>query len=246
MDFSVGRVLGTSFEVWFRNFVPFTLLSVLVHLPLIVLWWLVLDDLPSNQDDIGAMFLLAGGLGMLLNGLLVATVTYGVVMQLRGTRAPLLSCIGVGLTRFLPALGVTILFYLAFVVGLILLIIPGIIIACIWFVAVPASVIEKPGIGGAFSRSSRLTEGLRGSMFALILLVWGGEMLVSKILESRFDGPYDNLEHLMDQLRTYAILETGANILFSTFAAVVGAVTYAHLRRAKEGTTADELARVFD
>ena len=38
MEFSVGNALGTSFRVWFRNFLPFTLLNALLHLPLLA--WL--------------------------------------------------------------------------------------------------------------------------------------------------------------------------------------------------------------
>jgi hypothetical protein len=246
MEFSVGNAIGTSFRVWFRNFVPFTLLSVIVHLPLIILWFVLLDDLPSDPDQIVRLFLIAGALGFILNGLLVATVTYGVVMELRGTRASLGACIGVGLSRFFPALGVTILFYLGFLAGLIALIVPGVILACMWFVAVPASVIERPGIGGAFRRSSQLTDGVRGQIFGVLLLVWGGNVVVSKILQSKYDGPYTSIQDLMSQLKTYAILDTVAGILFSTLAAVVAAVVYAQLRHSKDGTTADELARVFD
>ena len=190
MEFSVGNALGTSFRVWFRNFVPFTLLSVIVHLPIIILWWSVIaGNFAGSPDDLTRNFAIAFGSGFLLQGLLISTVVYGVVMELNGKRASFMDCVVVGLKRFLPAVLVTILFILAIGVGLIVLIVPGVIIACVLWVSIPASVIEKPGIGGAFSRSATLTSGYRGQVFGLALLVWGGNMLVSKVLQNAYGGP---------------------------------------------------------
>jgi hypothetical protein len=247
MEFSVGNALGKAIGAWIRNFVPFTLLSVICHVPLIVLWFVLLGgDFQGTESEVIRMALLALAMKFVLGGLLVGTVTYGVVMELRGTRASFTSCIGVGLSRFLPAIAVTFLFYLGVFVGLIVLIVPGLILLCMWFVALPASVIERPGIGGAFSRSSALTLGMRGQIFALVILVFGGQWLLNKVLEKQFEGPYASQAELLGDLRSYAIYDTVAGVLISTFAAVLAAVVYAQLRHSKEGASVDDLASVFD
>jgi hypothetical protein len=247
MEFSVGNALGKSIGAWVRNIVPFTILSVIVHAPLIVLWFMLLGgDFEGTESEVVRLAILALVFKFVLGGLLIGTVTYGVVMELRGQRASFLACIGVGLSRFLPLVLVTILFYLGVFAGFIALVVPGFILLCMWFVALPASVIERPGIGGAFRRSSALTEGVRGQIFALVLLVYGGQWVIGKILENKFDGPYETREALLSDLRTYAIFDTVSGVLFSSFAAVLAAVVYAQLRYSKDGTSADELARVFD
>jgi hypothetical protein len=54
--------------------------------------------------------------------------------------------------------------------GLILLIVPGILLALAWSLCIPAMVIENQSIGGAISRSRRLTFGNRGRIFVVYVL----------------------------------------------------------------------------
>jgi hypothetical protein len=60
----------------------------------------------------------------------------------------------------------------AFLVGLgcIALIVPGVLLAVRWSLAVPAKVLESKGIGGAMSRSSQLSHGDRGRLFVIWIL----------------------------------------------------------------------------
>jgi len=56
-------------------------------------------------------------------------------------------------------------------IGFICLIIPGIYLALIWALAVPAAVIEDLGFAECRDRSKMLTEGAKGRMFVIYLLV---------------------------------------------------------------------------
>lgn len=54
--------------------------------------------------------------------------------------------------------------------GFVLLIVPGIIFALMWALAIPVAVIEKKGLSEATSRSSYLTKGNRGRIFVVYFL----------------------------------------------------------------------------
>src|SRR5690349_18462667 len=65
----------------------------------------------------------------------------------------------------LRAFWVFLLLGLAVGVGLVLLIVPGVLVAVTYAVAVPAAVIENLKAGPSFRRSEFLTKGRRGSIF---------------------------------------------------------------------------------
>jgi hypothetical protein len=73
---------------------------------------------------------------------------------------------------FVPVIVVSILFGIGVAIGLVLLIIPGLILLTIWAVAIPVTVIERPGILRAFGRSRELVKGNGWQVFGTILLVW--------------------------------------------------------------------------
>lgn len=54
--------------------------------------------------------------------------------------------------------------------GVVLLIVPGIILALMWSLAIPVAVLEDAGFGESLSRSRHLTAGHRGRVFAIYLL----------------------------------------------------------------------------
>lgn len=56
-------------------------------------------------------------------------------------------------------------------IGLIFLIIPGIFLALLWSVSVPAMVVEGQGVFGALSRSAELTKGNRWRILGVAILV---------------------------------------------------------------------------
>jgi len=77
-----------------------------------------------------------------------------------------------GLPFFLPLLVAFIVYTVGLVIGLILLIIPGIILAVYWLQFMPAAVLERAGPIGCLTRSYQL---IRGSWWrtAILYSVWG-------------------------------------------------------------------------
>jgi hypothetical protein len=242
MSFSVGNVLGKSFGIWFRNLIPFALLSAAVHVPLLVYVYFVMSGLEQSADLERTFliysivsFVLSMALGYVASGAII----YGVVAEMRGAHASFGDCVGVGIRRLLPVIGVGILMTLCIMGGFILLIVPGVIITCMLFVSVAAAVCERPGLFGALRRSRELTRGYKlqifGMMFVLGLLGWAVGAITQKVWTPQ----------TLDDVKLHAYVAIGFDVVLGALNAVVAAVTYALLRQEKEGTDTDELARVF-
>jgi hypothetical protein len=72
--------------------------------------------------------------------------------------------------QILGVVGVSMLVGLGVGAGLIALIVPGVLLALMWSLAVPVKVLEDKGVTDAMSRSSDLTKGDRGRIFVIWLL----------------------------------------------------------------------------
>ncbi|MDH3592819.1 MAG: hypothetical protein OER88_13115, partial [Planctomycetota bacterium] len=160
--FDLGRVLSLGFGVWGRNVITFVGLSALIHLPLLAFFvWAryafqpALLDAESSEalaESMGDWMLSAApwliaavALQWILTGILHAAVVFGAVQAMRGDAITIGGCIGAALTRLFPVLAVTLIAAVCTVVGYFLLIVPGVYLSVIWWVAVPALMTE--GIG---------------------------------------------------------------------------------------------------
>jgi hypothetical protein len=122
-------------------------------------------------------------------------------------------------------------------------------VLAVYYVTIPSAVMERPGVFGALGRSGALTAGRRGAVFGLLLLVFLAKFGLSKLLE----GMLIDMEALMadpdaaiSAMRTLMWAQAIADVVFAMFTATIACVTYYLLRSEKEGTSADELASVFD
>jgi len=248
--FGVGNVLATGFRIWIKNFIPFMLITALIYSPVLI-WGIsgVQGEMTLDRiESVSKMQLGIAGLTVLLNILVSAALTYGVVMELQGQRASIGACITTGLVRFLPALGTGILSVLCIAGGAILLLIPGLIVFCMLYVATQVTVIERPGMLGALKRSRELTKGHKleifGLLFILGLLGFGVGKVFQAVTMPHFgDGAY--LEENLRNLSTYMYMNLAQQMILGSLGAVMASVAYYFLRAEKEGTSASELAAVF-
>ena len=133
-------------------------------------------------------------------------------------------------------LGVAVLIGLAIIGAMILLIVPGIYVACRLLVCLPAALIEKHD---AFSRSFRLTKGFVGRAFVIlvlsVVLTYAAYLLLTMpaviALAVRAGGP--------SMIRFWtAMTQVGASIgsiLVTPILRIATAVFYFDLRVRKEG-----------
>ena len=111
-----------------------------------------------------------------------------------------------------------------------------------FYVAVPAAMVERPGLLGALRRSRQLTEGYKTRVLGVVLTLGILTLLVAQLLLGMFE------EGLMTdhQIKVSMWLGLAADIALASLNASVNAVVYRDLRAARDGTTAEDLARVFE
>jgi hypothetical protein len=114
---------------------------------------------------------------------------------------------------------------LGIVVGLVLLIVPGLVLMTWWVLVIPVVVLERTGAGAAFGRSRELVRGFGWNVFGVIvltiLLLLGFEIVLSIVL-SPLDGWLQSF---------VSNLVSGS--LTSPFIALVWTLLYFRLRQAK-------------
>ncbi len=236
-NFSIGSILGRSFSVFGKNIVSFMVLGVLLHLPSIYIVHDMLAQIDAGTWDGGEGGIVPRLIGMFSGQMLAATLIYGTVMELRGMHAGIGKCIQVGLVRALPVMLTAILAGLAIGIGFVLLIVPGLIVMTVLYVAIPVAVIERPGVMASLSRSSELTSGYRMKIFGLGVILMGSVILVGLLIGSQDD---------IASLSTYLYAYTGFEIVIAVLGSIVSAVVYQDLRAIKDGVNIDELAAVFE
>jgi hypothetical protein len=237
--FSLAVVFRKAFAVYTRRFVPFVILTVIASIPSYVALFAIPAPGSTRTPDptLGVWFIVATVVTMVTSSLAGGAVIYGVVQDLRGRTFSVGDSLLVALRRLLPILGVSFCTAIAFFLGLMLLVVPGIIFICMFLVSSHACVVERTGVFASLSRSRFLTKGHRWQVFGLFLLMTIVAIISSLIARTIFasTGP------------------SGSLIASQLFAAIVGAfngvllsVLYFQLRIAKEGVDIDKIASVFD
>ncbi|HEX7839898.1 MAG TPA: hypothetical protein VF469_20620 [Kofleriaceae bacterium] len=244
-------MLGTGFRVWFKNFIPFLVLTGMFHAPPWI-WAISVahgERTLENLHRAAQASLVANLLSWPISILVSAALAYGVVMELQGRRASIGASITTGLARFLPALGVWLLSLLCICLSTLALIIPGIIVSCMLYVATQASVLERPGVVGALKRSSELTRGHKMEIFGLVFvlgllsLAFG---LVLGLVTGVYSRPGGDIEAVFHRYAQMAYINLANHVITGSITATMTSVAYYFLRAEKEGTSAAELAAIFD
>ncbi|MDB5449919.1 MAG: hypothetical protein JWQ52_1047 [Phenylobacterium sp.] len=242
----IGRVIQELFAVLRRNFATFAILAlVLIGLPHAVVDFIQLGLVRSGTENLRNFQY--GGLVSLITGpILQGALIYGAVNDLNGRRASVTDMLGTGLRAFLPLLGISLLYVLAVVFGSVLLVVPGVMIAVAWCVAIPAFVIEQTGLFDAFGRSAELTRGNRWRIFGLFLIY-----LIATIIIEALVGAVGGVISMASGGGPIGPFQVLVVVPFiAMVSALIGttgaAVLYVELRRLKDGVGPEALAAIFD
>jgi Membrane domain of glycerophosphoryl diester phosphodiesterase/Uncharacterised protein family (UPF0259) len=254
----IGRVVSRTFSTLGGNFFTFFLLGILFGgLPAVALQYVIQEyftaELFGGMDPALAGWMPAiMGIGsfaflVLPAYILIGAITHGAVVYLNGKKASIGECLSTGLTRMLPLLALGLLSSLGIVLGLLLFIIPGAILATRWAVAAPVLVAERTGIMDSFGRSAELARNNRWRIFWL-LLIW---VVLNFIMEFAFGSVIGLLGGAMVQFGESAFwIYMGIFGIYSAIVAMIpaagSAALYAELRTIKEGASTEDLARLFD
>ena len=251
-DFRIGQVVARTFSVLFRNIVPFFLLALiftlLIYGMVLGLAFLGFDAAMENPEAIqfSAGFFVAIGAMMIgyfvLYYLLTSTIVYGTVQDLRGERASVASCIGRGLAQIGPVVAVALILSVMVWTGFLFLIVPGIILICVYGMAIPVAVVERPGIMASLTRSAELTRGNRWRIFGVILVIFAIQALAGILIGL----PLAFLTEEGLGTTLLGILDFVLQAFAAALNAVVIAVIYHDLRVSQEGADSEAIAAVFD
>lgn len=245
VQFSIGSVIGSSIGVYARNFVSFSILALLIGvIDLIVTFVWPQDEAAIAAGQISYTGLIIGVLALfLVYGLTQAAIIYGTFQDLRGQKASVGDCIARGLSTMIPVIVGSLLLSIAVGIASLFFLIPGIILALMWWVYIPVVVVEGKGITGSFGRSSELTKGRRwhilGLLIVIVLIMLVAGFVVGLIVLAVMSSG--------GGISTAGIiLQYVINCLVTAFSSVLVAVGYYYLRAEKEGIQVDDIAQVFD
>jgi hypothetical protein len=243
----VGGVLGRTFSVTVSNLPSFVLVGLIVYSPV-----LLLHLIGALSPDQAVLFsLIATLLKALLVLVLTGALTFGVIRQLRGDRPSVGQVAQAGAESLGRVFVVSLLIGILALLGVVLCIVPGIIVMCMNWVAVPVAVIERPGIRASLERSHRLTSGTRLAVFAVMLVIGmvvgvasgvatAGLTAVAAVFAGE-GGPMAGAVHSLTQLAL-----TLVTLPFECLQATSAAIGYHDLRVHREGADVEDLVRVFE
>lgn len=168
-----GETLDGAFTLLRRNFTVLFSTALLPQIPLI-LFWLFVPTLIGPMAD-GAMYLQASSMLLLpytlfASILVMGALTHAAAAAYRGERPRIGAALVRGLRRFLPLAVVSVIGWFMVSVGLVLLLVPGLIVAAMYFAVYPAVVIENRGPFGALGRSRTLSRGARMRILGVLVV----------------------------------------------------------------------------
>ncbi len=112
---------------------------------------------------------------------------------------------------------------LAFLIGFVLFIIPGLIVLTFFAVVAPVIVIERPGVIDAFRRSIELVRGTALQVFGVIIVLFLLQFIVGAVIQAIAND-------VADSFAGYAVADLIVRLLVAPLSALAAAVMYFELK----------------
>jgi hypothetical protein len=233
-EFRIGRVFTRTGALLLRNLPVYCLVTGIASVPSVLL-----AEGVHPAGVAGAVWpLVALVLALALGTLSQAIVVHGAFQDMRGRPVILFEALRLGFGRLLAIVGLAICMSFAVGIGFLLLIVPGLILLTMWFVATPACVVERLGVSASMARSSALTKGYRWQVFGMMILIAIAESIGGV-----------GVKAVLGLTGSAGLVIAGTLIwssVASAFSSIFAVVTYHDLRVAKEGIDTQQIAAVFD
>ncbi len=217
-----GGVIGEAWDVYKNNLTHLVPIAFIIYLITSLVTLLLVE--------------VAGFLGAIISILLSIVGVYLVqaslvraVEDLRDGRADL--SIGATMSSVASRLGPVVLASIvagiAIIIGLVLLIVPGLFLLTIWSLIVPVIVLEGRGAFESFGRSQQLVKGYTMNVFGVLVLAFLVLILFGFVLGLVLSPLPDGVQSFVSNLVSGS--------LTAPFTACVLTLLYFRLRTAKEG-----------
>jgi hypothetical protein len=216
-----GRVFERIFKIYGEQFTLLIPAALVLFIPVAILNGIVLES--------GGVLASLGAAAIAV----IATYWYqGMVVEavrdiIDGVRDQTIGGLFSAAAPFIwPLFAAGVLAGIAIAIGFILLIVPGLFLLTIWAVIVPAIVIDKTGVMGAFGRSRQLVRDNGWRVFGVIVVLFLLQLVVGGILTAIADSASDSFIG-------YAIADLIVRTLVVPLSAIAATVMFVELRRIK-------------
>jgi hypothetical protein len=233
----VGDVLADSLRLFLARAVPFIGLSLIAYAPTFIFGLLITASSPGTSNAAALSFLTII-IRLACSSLANAAIIYGVVQELRGRGFTFSDSLRIGFGRMGVVIGLSLLVGILVGLAAILLVVPGLIVWCVYAVAVPVCIVESLGPRASMTRSSFLTKGNRWRIFGLFVVILIASIVIGAIIGF--------LAGTAGGIRLVQIASFLIESVVGAFNAVAVGVLYYQLRVAKEGADIEKIASVFD
>ncbi len=233
-------VLQTA-AIWRLNFNMFGLLALLILSPAFLFDVLLgTSEHPLLSPEMDSS--LGTAVSFVASVFLAVALTIGTYRHLRSEHFGLKYCVRRAMDTDFGVVLVGLISFVLLAFGFLAFVVPGLLVATVFFVAVPVIVLEDEGVIGSLQRSASLTGGNRWRVFVILLVAIGISLGLTVLLT----GVVELLPHENDSPVLTALIDWVHTAIESLFIGILTAVTYFALRQAKEGVDVDELSTVFD
>lgn len=234
-ELTVGEIISTTFNLYFARFLLFvtpSLIGAVVTgaLSTAAFAALALPSTPPPGTDptafwnwFGIFIMTVIVLAILLGivSLIVSAITSGTVVKCvsdvleKGT-TNLQEGFSFALSKLPSLIGASLLTSILIGIGMLLLLVPGIILAIMFSLTIPAIIIEQVGAFESLGRSRRLVNNRWGETFVLLLLLGIIFLVVSFIatLVATPFGPFSTIVGVLIASFVSPILPIGTTLLY--------------------------------
>ncbi len=273
---AVGDILDVTFRLYRQNFVPMIKIALLGVVPAQLLsLLLLLSAVPdvNSTDEFGRTTTDGGDAFRLMAGTLSSTIVAGIatlIVTAAITKAvahgyvdnapiDLKTSLREALQRILPLIGMTIVYFLGVIIGLIPCGVGFFWLSVSWSVAAPVMMMERAGVFRSLGRSFSLVRQRFWPTAGLLILVFLMRSIAQQIISTpitliigggsgffEFGTTIDAVDFNDWYTKTIisaAIAGIIAGVLITPFHAIVKVVLYVDLRVRNEGFDIQVLAR---
>ena len=160
-------------------------------------------------------------------------ISYAAFQSLRGSAASIMESFLRGMSRIASLLAAYFLSMIMIAAGIIAFIIPGLMLFCLTYAALPACAVERLGPIKSISRSAELTKGFRWQVFGIVIIA--GIISVATIFI------------IPDADKAASVLARDVLLMLPvSYCNLLAPVSYYSMRAAKENVAIEDLANVFD
>ena len=238
-ELSIRSVLSRTLRTLEKARVVFYGLSVVSLLPFMAAGALQQTLEPTMTIGEGIGVWAVYGLSAVFSAFVDGAICHAALRTVQGNKASFSGSVAFAITHFRSLLLVSLLTGLGIFAGTCLLIIPGLILACYWMVAIPACVTEELGARASIRRSTELTRGNRKKVFAFMVAFFVLAVLLGVVQNAVAE--ILGLNILLEEL-LYLLLQ----LVPQTFYSVAVFIMYSDLRGGREGVFLTHLGQVFD